>query len=112
MENIALPFKETFLECIGHFPKPFQAKGNETWQEIEELILIELKQFFKIMASAKMKSKQVCLLEFTDIYDTFCRVQALHQFRKAITSILFMKSINVPKGKSIPMNRRSSLHTY
>lgn len=77
----SLPLKEVFLNCLNHFPKPLQAKSSETWKEIEAFILNRVKTVFQDFGFSKDEIDASISFGINDLYDTYCRIQALHQFR-------------------------------
>lgn len=81
------PLKECLLDCASHFPSAVMRDKKKTVEEILEFVVNRIKTVFQdyhfykdeieaSIDSSKMESSKV------DIYHTFCRVKALHEFRK------------------------------
>lgn len=73
-----LPFSEVITACIAHFP---QLKTNPS-QEISEFILNRIRTVFLDYDLKGDEIEASLSSSFNDIYDTFCRTQALSHFRR------------------------------
>lgn len=76
-----LPIIEAFKECSDHFPSPIMKNKDQTLAEIEEFFINRIKTVFEDYGFRKDEIDASVSFGFSDIYDTFCRVQALHQYR-------------------------------
>jgi len=81
-KKLRLPFRETLKCCCRNF-KPEQLKNeNDLIQEIEAFFINRIKTVFQDYGFAKNEIEASLARGFSDIYDTFCRVDALHRFRQ------------------------------
>lgn len=77
-----LPLKECFSRCIEHFPKGIVQNPQEIIKEILSFISNRIKTVFQDYGFNKDEIEASLSQGCEDIFDTFCRVQALHEFRK------------------------------
>jgi glycyl-tRNA synthetase len=76
-----LPFLETFKACADNFPTSLMKNRDQTLAEIEEFFINRIKTIFEDYGFRKDEIDASVSFGFSDIYDTFCRVQALHNYR-------------------------------
>ncbi len=75
-----LPYMEIFKECFKAFPQ-VPANQELILKEIETFIVNRVKTVFLDYDLNKDEIEAGLSFGFTDIYDAFCKVQALHDFR-------------------------------
>jgi glycyl-tRNA synthetase len=76
-----LPIIEAFRQCAEHFPASMMKNKEQTLADIEEFFINRIKTVFEDYGFRKDEIDASVSFGFSDIYDTFCRVQALHQYR-------------------------------
>ena len=76
-----LPLNEVLSECFATFPKLSQNQRQELLKEIGAFITNRIKTVFLDYGLAKDEIEAGLSYGFNDIYDAYCRVQALHKFR-------------------------------
>lgn len=79
----ALPMMELFKECFHHFPEHFRKESQQVLNDIETFIVNRIKTVFVDYGVTKDEIEASLSSGFTDIYDTYCKVLALHQFRES-----------------------------
>jgi glycyl-tRNA synthetase len=77
-----LPLKEILKDCCSNFPQINPAKAQEILLEIEAFIINRIRSVFLDYGFEKSEIEASLFFGFTEIYDTFCKVNALHRFRK------------------------------
>lgn len=77
-----LPLRECLMESAAHFPSAVMRNKQETVEEILTFITNRIKTVFLDYGFHKDEIEASLAFGCQDIYDTFCRVQALHEFRK------------------------------
>lgn len=77
-----LPLRDVLQECMGHFPPGLIKDKTGLLSEIEAFIINRVKTVFQDYGLRKDEIEAALALGFTDIYDAFCKVQSLHQFRE------------------------------
>lgn len=77
-----LPLKETLLSCAGHFPASIVKDKDSLVNEILTFITNRIKTVFQDYGFSKDEIEASLAQGCNDIYDTFCRVKALHEFRE------------------------------
>jgi glycyl-tRNA synthetase len=77
-----LPLMDIFRDCAKHFPANLVKRKEEVLKEIEAFITNRIKTVFQDYGFSKDEIEASVSFGFTDIYDTFCRVKALHDFRQ------------------------------
>jgi glycyl-tRNA synthetase len=79
-----LPLRETLRQCLDAFPSKNKEKQNldVILGEIESFIINRIKTVFLEYGFAKDEIEAGISSGCNDIYDAFCKVSALHQFRK------------------------------
>lgn len=76
-----LPFKKALEGCCSNFiPTKLKNKGQVV-KEIEEFFINRIKTVFQDYDFRKDEIDASLTGGFTDIYNTFCKVKALHHFR-------------------------------
>jgi glycyl-tRNA synthetase len=102
-----LPFKETLEKCCAHFtPKQLDNK-TQVIAEIEDFFINRIKTIFQDYGFSKDEIEASLVSGFTDIYDTFCKVQALHRFRE--TGKDFSKLFEVYKRAKGQINNHKTI---
>jgi len=81
-KKLSLSLKKTFLNCLEHFSGNITQKSQETVDDIINFIVNRIKTVFLDYGFNKDEIEASLAPGCDDIYDTFCRVQALHGFRK------------------------------
>ncbi|MGA8163929.1 MAG: glycine--tRNA ligase [Waddliaceae bacterium] len=81
--KLHLPFKDTLEQCAHHFsPEQVQDK-LQVIEAIEAFFINRMKTVFQEYGLYKDEVEASVANGFSDIYDTFCKVQALHKFRQS-----------------------------
>lgn len=78
-----LPMREALEACFAHFPKEIREKNPNTIEEILQFMMNRIKSVFLDYGVNKDEVDASTTKEFNDIYDTYCKVQALHHFRES-----------------------------
>lgn len=78
----ALSLRECLLTCANHFPISIINKKEEMIDDILAFITNRVKTVFLDYGFYKDEIEASLAYGCHDIYDTFCRVKALHDFRK------------------------------
>ncbi|KAF3362973.1 Glycine--tRNA ligase [Chlamydiales bacterium STE3] len=81
--KLHLPLKEVLSHCYSHFPPSFHNKQNEILGDLEQFMTNRVRTVFVDYGVSKDEIEASLSSGFNDIFDTFCRVQALHDFRKS-----------------------------
>lgn len=76
-----LPMKSTLRACLQHFPKNLVTEPDTLISEIEAFILNRIKTVFLDYGFSRDEIEAGLSQGFSDIYDAFAKVQALHSFR-------------------------------
>jgi glycyl-tRNA synthetase len=76
------PLQETLLACAGHFRSQTMTDKTSVVKEILDFITNRIKTVFQDYGFYKDEIEASLARGCHDIYDTFCRVKALHDFRK------------------------------
>jgi len=77
-----LPFHEVFSHCLENFPQEVIKEEKEILDNIEGFTLNRIKTVFQDYNLSKDEVEASLSGGFADIYDIFCRAQALHSFRE------------------------------
>jgi glycyl-tRNA synthetase len=77
-----LPLREVLEKCFAQFPKQFAAKKADVINDIEAFIINRIKTVFQEYGFSKDEIEASVSHGIKDIYDAYCRVAALHQFRQ------------------------------
>ncbi len=80
--QFVLPLKECLLACIKNFPSSIVRNRDEMIDEIFAFIINRMKTVLQDYGFHKDEIEANLAYGCNDIYDTFCRVKALHAFRK------------------------------
>lgn len=81
--KLKLPLKEVLRSCYANFPKNSLRSENDVLQDLEQFISNRVRTVFLDYGFDKDEIEASLSSGFNDIYDTFCRVRALHEFRRA-----------------------------
>jgi glycyl-tRNA synthetase len=76
-----LPLKHCLLTCASHFSSTIMKDPEQVAQEIIAFVTNRIKTVFQDYGFHKDEIEASLSHGCDDIYDTFCRVQALHAFR-------------------------------
>lgn len=76
-----LPLAEALRGCAAHFPSSLFPDPEKIVQEVLTFIMQRIRTVFQDDALEKDEIEASLAQGCHDIYDTFCRVTALHQFR-------------------------------
>lgn len=82
LNRMHLPLRECLMTCAGHFPSHIVKNKKEVVDEILAFIANRIKTVFQDYGFNKDEIEASLSQGFDDIYDTFSRVNALHEFRK------------------------------
>jgi glycyl-tRNA synthetase len=77
-----LPLMESIRQCFDHFPAHLTKEKEQLLQEIEAFFVNRIKTVFVEYDLTKDEIDASISTGFKDIYDTFCKVKSLHQFRQ------------------------------
>lgn len=77
-----LPLHACLMQCASHFPDRIMKERNEVVDEIMNFITNRIKTVFQEYGFQKDEIEASLSHGCKDIYDTFCRVKALHEFRR------------------------------
>ena len=81
--KLSMPLKKTLSFSFDSFPpKSFSHHKNEIIHEVETFIVNRIKTVFQEYGFNKDEIEASVAFGIDDIYDAYCRVQALHSFRK------------------------------
>lgn len=78
-----LPLMDVLKECFGHFPEHFRKETQQVLDDIEAFIINRVKTVFLDYGVTKDEIEASLSSGFADIYDTYCKVRALHYFRES-----------------------------
>ncbi len=84
--RISLP--ELFGNCFDHFPEKYHNRKNEVLKDVEAFVTSRVKTVFLEYDVKKDEIEASLAQAVSDVYDTFCRVKALHEFRATDTKFL------------------------
>lgn len=108
--RLRIPLREVIDRCLQHFPKlliPRQELLEEIWQFIQNRI----KTVFLDYDLSKDEIEASLSSEVDDVYDLFCRITALHDFRKnrpefpSLYEVYRRAKGQVPNGRPLPFSR-------
>lgn len=77
-----LPLRDCLLTCAEHFPPAAMQNKQEVVNDILTFITSRIKTVFQDYGFEKDEIEASLSFGTDDVYDTFCRVQALHHYRK------------------------------
>jgi glycyl-tRNA synthetase len=80
--NSHLALKECLLTCADHFPPHIMKDKKQIVDDILAFIANRIKTVFQDYGFHRDEIEASLAQGFNDIYDTYCRVRALHEFRK------------------------------
>lgn len=101
-----LPLKEVIEECLSHFPK-LTVDHSTISEEISQFILNRIRTVFLEDSLKKDEIEASLSSGFNDIYDTFCRISALRDFREksqafpALFEVYKRAKGQIPNGKEL-----------
>ena len=96
-QRLHLPLKQLLQECLSHFPKAWQ--DQKVVDEILDFITNRLRTVFQDYNFKKDEIEASISFGFNDIYDTFCRIQALHAFRNTSAFAPLYQAFRRAKGQ-------------
>jgi len=102
-----LPFKETLESCCRNFIPARLRNKMQVIKDIEDFFINRIKTVFQDFGFRKDEIEASLVSGFTDIYDTFCKVQALHHFRE--TGEDFTRLYEVYKRAKGQINNQKAL---
>lgn len=76
-----LPLMSVFRTCFDHFPERLTKDKEQLLTEIESFILNRIKTVFLDYGFTRDEIEASLANGFSDIYDSYCKVKALRQFR-------------------------------
>jgi glycyl-tRNA synthetase len=77
-----LSLRDCLFECAAHFPPAIMRNKQEVIDEILTFVTNRIKTIFQDYGFYKDEIEASLAYGNNDIYDTFCRVKALHDFRQ------------------------------
>jgi glycyl-tRNA synthetase len=103
-----LPLHQVIQSCTSHFPS-LALPPDEIVNEISQFITNRIKTVFLDYNLSKDEIEASLSAGFDDIYDVFCRITALHHFRKeqefcALYEVYKRAKGQVPNGKMLPFS--------
>ncbi len=93
--KLRLPLNEVFAQCFTHFSPEHSKESEATLKDVLAFVTMRIKTVFLEYNFSKDEIEASLSGGVADIYDTFLRVQALHDFRQ--TSAEFPKLYEVFK---------------
>lgn len=104
-----LPLRECLLACADHFPPSVIRNKQEVIDEIVAFITNRMKTIFQDYGFQKDEIEANLAYGCHDIYDTFCRIKALHEFRKEAKA-QFSSLCEVYKRAKGQLNGHHAMH--
>ncbi len=101
-----LNLKNILQQCLQNFPAELRKNSEQLIQEIEAFITNRIKTVFQDYGFSKDEIEASLASGFVDIYDTFCRVQALHHFRESGKQFPLLYEV-YKRAKGQLLNQRS-----
>lgn len=104
-----LPLSEVIAACIPHFPK-LEATPDELVKEISQFVLNRIKTVFLDYNLGKDEIDASLSHGFNDIYDIYCRINALRDFRTKGKQFPLLFEVykrakgQIPNGKPLPFS--------
>lgn len=86
--QVRIPFRDVFRRCLHHFPEHLRHRQDEILQEIEAFTINRIKTVFEDYDLQKDETEASIQGGVVDIYDMFCKVTALHEFRQGSSAFL------------------------
>lgn len=105
-----LPLKQVIEECLTHFSH-LTLKNQELIEEISGFILNRIRTVFLEDALKKDEIEASLSAGFNDIYDMFCRINALRNFREqsqafpALFEVYKRAKGQIPNGQPLPFSK-------
>ncbi len=81
--KLSLPFRKTLESCCANFDSSHLKDTGAVVDAVIEFFTNRIKTVFQDYGFSKDEIEASVAFGFHDIYDTFCRVKALHGFRKS-----------------------------
>ncbi|MBA3603742.1 MAG: glycine--tRNA ligase [Parachlamydiaceae bacterium] len=94
-----LPLSESLSVCFDHFLMAQNKEKHQLIEEIETFFSNRVKTVFMDDGFLKDEIEAALSFGFDDIYDAFCKVQALHHFRKDLKFSLLWEVYKRAKGQ-------------
>ena len=104
-----LPLRECLLACADHFPSSIIRNKQDILEEILAFITNRIKTVFQDYGFYKDEIEASLAYGCHDIYDTFCRVKALHEFRQQAKA-QFSSLYEVYKRAKGQLNGHHAMH--
>ena len=79
--GLSLPIKEVLTQCWSHFPSQIQKENSTPIAAICDFFVNRIKTIFIDYGFKKDEIEASVSFGFRDIYDSYCKVGALHTFR-------------------------------
>lgn len=76
-----IPFRDVLRRCLHHFPENIRHRQDEILQDIEAFAINRIKTVFEDYDLMKDETEASIQGGIVDIYDMYCKVAALHEFR-------------------------------
>ncbi len=92
-----LPLHEVLKECLAHFPDKY--RSPLVLEEVLAFITNRIKTVFLEYGFSKDEIEASLSGKVTDIYDTFCKIKALHEFRDDSQFALLYEVYKRAKGQ-------------
>jgi glycyl-tRNA synthetase len=105
-----LPLRQVIEECLAHFSH-LSLKNQELIEEISGFILNRIRTVFLEDSLKKDEIEASLSSGFNDIYDTFCRITALRNFRQqgqafpALFEVYKRAKGQIPNGNPLPFEK-------
>lgn len=77
-----LPIMRVFEQCLDNFPSAVVQKPKEVLSDLQSFLINRIKTIFQDYGFSHDEIEASLESGVSDIYDTFCKVQALHHFRR------------------------------
>lgn len=100
-----LPLQEVIKRCIKHFP-PLVIPTDEVSSDISQFILSRIRTAFIDDALGKDEIEASLSSKFDDVYDAFCRTQALSAFRKGNPAFPALVEVYKRAKGQIPVDQK------
>ncbi|MEM1282391.1 MAG: glycine--tRNA ligase [Chlamydiota bacterium] len=78
-----LPIREVLVQCFQNFPKEVRINHPKTVDEILQFMINRIKTVFIDYGVSKDEVEASVSIGFSDIFDIYCKVRALHLFRSS-----------------------------
>lgn len=105
-----LPLREALQECLRSFSAPLQSDAGNLVQELLAFFINRIRTVFQDYGFSKDEIEACISLGVNDIYDAFCKVKALHEFRKSEDKFLPLVEVyKRAKGQIKQVRNHSSM---